>query len=140
LPLDLVADGADALELRVVEESAAAVQAAVTGQTSSLLVETGFVKTKWRLAPPQHAKAHLLLDGDVIGYERESIRERLRNACPLPGGRDRQAVGTVVEGARNDEHSLVCQFVKARDDRLVDAVIDCVNRRDPLTHVEPPEL
>lgn len=57
----------------------------------------------------------------------------------MPGAGDRQAVGAVVKGARDEKVSLICQLVEASGNGLVDALIDCMDRLDPLAHVERAE-
>src|SRR5262249_23652984 len=90
-------------------------------------------------APLEHAKPDPLFEGYLIADDRESTREELRKACPLPSASDFEAVASVVERARDDKFSLVCQLVKAGHHGRVYALIDCVNRLDPLAHVERAE-
>jgi len=88
----------------------------------------------------ERAKPNPLLQRDVVADSCQPIRERPWHLRSLPALRDLDAVPAVVERARDDEFSLCCQHVKAGDDRLVDALIDCVNRFDPLAHVEHAKL
>ena len=88
----------------------------------------------------KHAKPYVLLEAYRLAYDCKSIREQLRHAGPLPGAGDFQAVTAVVEDARDDELSVVCQLVEASGNGLVDALIDCVDRLYPLAHVERAEL
>ena len=92
---------------------------------------------------PQRAGMHEaapLLQRDVAANRREPIQERPWHLRSLPAPRDLEAVLAIAERARDNEFSLRCQLVKARDDCLVDARIGCVNRFDPLAHVELAKL
>jgi len=88
----------------------------------------------------KHAKPYVLREAYRLAHDCKSIREQLRHASPLPGAGDFQAVRAIVEDARDDELSVVCQLVEASGKGLVDALIDCVDRLDPLAHVERAEL
>lgn len=91
------------------------------------------------MAAPKHPNPYLLLDGYRIGQVRESIREPLGNTCASPGAGDREALGTVVEHARDDEVSLGYRLVETGRDGLVDSFIDCLDRLDPGAHVDRAE-
>jgi hypothetical protein len=88
----------------------------------------------------KHAKAYLLIDGYLIAYGCESIRERLRHVCPPPGADGLEAVRPVVERVPDDERSLVCLLEETSGDGLGDALIDGANRLKPLVHIERSEL
>src|SRR5206468_3703184 len=88
----------------------------------------------------KETKAYLLIDRYVIAHGCESMGQRLGHACSLPGAGDLQAVRSVVERAPDEKRSLVCLLVEASGDGLVDALIDCVNRLEPLLHIERSQL
>jgi len=72
----------------------------------------------------KYPKPYVLLEAYRLAYDCKSMREQLWHAGPLPGAGDFQAVGAVVEDARDDELSVVCQLVEASGNGLVDALID----------------
>jgi hypothetical protein len=82
----------------------------------------------------------LLIDGYLIAYGCESIRERLRHVCSPPVADGLEAVRPVVERVPDDERSPVCLPEETGGDGLGDALIDGANRLKPLVHIERSEL
>jgi hypothetical protein len=93
-----------------------------------------------RRSASKHAEAYLLIDGYLIAYGCESIRERLRHVCSPPVADGLEAVRPVVERVPDDKRSPVCLREETGGDGLGDALIDGANRLKPLVHIERSEL
>ena len=70
----------------------------------------------------------------------ESLRNDRRHACAAHAADHFQALVSVVVGVRDDEALLVLQLLESGGDRLGDEFVDCVDRGEPLAHVECAEL
>jgi hypothetical protein len=81
-----------------------------------------------------------LIDGYLIAYGCEMGGERWRHACSPPGADDLEAVRPIAERVSDDKRSLRSLLEETGGDGLGDALVDGVNRLDPLAHVERSEL